>query len=65
MDDPRNTGETPLYLAAMLGNLEIMQILIDHGADVNRHSSDGSFPLYVAARQERYEAVRLLLDNKV
>jgi uncharacterized protein len=56
-------GATPLYLAAVAGNPDIMARLLKQGADVNgailRH---GETPLMFAARTGRPDAVKLLLE---
>ena len=53
------TGSTPLGDAAFHGNLEIVKLLIDQGADVNATNRDGNTPLIVAAFMCRTEVVRV------
>jgi ankyrin repeat protein len=53
-------GETPLMLAAINNQLELAQVLIQRGADVNR---EGWTPLHYAATRGHREMMRLLLEN--
>ncbi|MFO0939816.1 MAG: ankyrin repeat domain-containing protein [Pirellulales bacterium] len=57
---------TPLRNAAATGNVEIIQILLDYGADPNL-PEEGIAPdghaLYVAVNKQHIEAARLLLEN--
>src|SRR5713226_5751776 len=46
--DPR-VGDTPLMEAAMWGLVDIVDILVDHGADVNKTRPDGTGALELAA----------------
>jgi ankyrin repeat protein len=39
-------GMTPLHVAAYLGRLEIVQILINAGAELNSRDSSGDTPLH-------------------
>ena len=59
----RSNGSTPLSEAAFRGNLEIVGMLIDEGADVNGTNRDGNTPLLVAAFMCRTEVVEFLLDK--
>jgi ankyrin repeat protein len=43
------------------GDVEIISLLIDHGADVDAKTEWGHFPLYCAGGHGHAEAVRLLL----
>lgn len=54
-------GESPLMLAAFNNQLELAQVLIARGADVNR---PGWTPLHYAASKGHREMMRLLLDNE-
>lgn len=59
--DQRNAvGETPLMLAALKGQLDRMQQLIDRGAAIHQ---DGWSPVHYAATGPSAAAVRLLLDK--
>ena len=42
-------GATPFWLAAKFADLEMMQLLLDHGADSRHASDDQTTPLMVAA----------------
>lgn len=49
MNHPRNDGATPLSISAARGFAEIVQILLDNGANLSQLQPDGSDALYVAA----------------
>ena len=53
---------TPLMEAASSGHLEIVKLLISHGADVNSQSSSGNTPLMYACASGHSEIVRVLLE---
>jgi ankyrin repeat protein len=56
----------PLYAAALSGNAEVVRLLLDGGADVNKARTDnGCTPLFMAASLGHAEAVRQLLDGGV
>ena len=58
--DIRNLDdETPLMMAALKGDLDIVRQLIDRGADVNK---PGWTPLHYAATGGNVEVIRVLLD---
>lgn len=62
----RLDGEAPLHLAARAGNCEAIEILLDHGADVNVFDDYGNTPLHRAIRSEPLEespAAKLLLSH--
>jgi ankyrin repeat protein len=54
-------GYTALHRAAQHGDVPVMRLLIDHGADVNALSRNGQNVLYCAAGHGHLSAVRLLL----
>lgn len=54
---------TPLWLAAVMGRLDIMQALLDAGADVNAGSDSGSTPLRSACFVTDEKAVRALIER--
>ena len=58
-------GDTLLITATLSGDIEMAQILIQGGADVNLKSSkDGLTPLMIAAYNGDMEMIDLLLKNK-
>jgi ankyrin repeat protein len=54
-------GLTALHLAARNGRMEVAELLLAKGADVNAATSYGETPLYTAASNCRGEFVKLLL----
>ncbi len=47
-------GETPLHVAAEVGSVDVMRMLMSGGADVGARRSDNAFtPLHAAARDVR------------
>ena len=57
------SGWTPLHYAATEGHIDLMQWLLDLGADVNVQTRAGVTPLYMAARKPSRQAVMLLLKH--
>ena len=55
-------GSTPLSMAALHGHHDVIEYLIDQGADVNATNRDGNTPLHVAAFLCRSDIMQLLLD---
>jgi ankyrin repeat protein len=43
------TGQTPFLRAALAGDLKVMRLLLEHGADPNISTYEGTTPLMVAA----------------
>lgn len=41
-------GYTPLYMACLKGDIEVVKVLIKGGADPNLPSKEGRTPLYIA-----------------
>lgn len=56
-------GDPPIHHAARNGETEIVQLLINHGADVNVRNLRGHTVLYCAGGHGRIKTVELLLDN--
>jgi ankyrin repeat protein len=57
-------NRTALHGAAWFNHHEIVQMLIENGADLNPHSTwaDGETPLHFAARNGSAEAIQVLID---
>ncbi|NDJ11633.1 MAG: ankyrin repeat domain-containing protein [Acidobacteriia bacterium] len=60
-------GQTPLFLAARGGHLDVMKALLDTGSDPHYHAPDGGSFLMAAVSSANVEAVRLAwkYDNAV
>ena len=57
------TNWTALHAAASDNRTAIARVLLEHGADVNRQSSNGNTPLHLAAKWNRIETAKLLLAS--
>ena len=57
--DPR---PPPMYVAAERGNLEVVGLLLEAGADQNAARQDGKTAVMAAAQHGHFEVVRLLLE---
>ena len=56
-------GQTPLSWASSNGHKEIVQLLLDRGAETDAKDNDGQSPLWNAASNGNKEIVQLLLDG--
>ena len=57
-------GTTLLHSASRLGDMELVRLLIQEGADVNAQDEDGESPLHGAmARSDNYDVARTLIEN--
>nr|CAI5816886.1 unnamed protein product [Callosobruchus analis] len=57
-------GASALWVAACAGHLNIVKILIKHGADVNHATKTNSTPLRAACFDGRLDIVRYLIKHK-
>ena len=57
------SGRTGLVTAASRGEKDSVQLLLNHGADVDKADRNGHTALITAAWEGHEETVRLLLDN--
>lgn len=62
-----NSGVTPLYLAALMGNVEIVNFLLAHNAYIEAENSLGERPLAKAAKfgnsKGNYDTLKTLLEH--
>ena len=56
--------ETALAITSFNGNKEIVEMLLQKGADPNVYDDMGIAPIIGAARQNRAEIIELLIKNK-
>ena len=57
-------GDPLLYYAVMKGYIDIVKLLLEHGADANAHDRFINWgPLHIAAQSGNIEIVKLLLEH--
>jgi hypothetical protein len=57
------TGDTPIHIAAINGNLRAIALLIEEGVDLNTKGEGGMTPLHYAVQMQQIEAVKILLKH--
>jgi ankyrin repeat protein len=57
------TGDQPLHIAAINGDLRAIELLLDEGVNLNARGEGGMTPLLYAVGHARFEAVKLLLER--
>ena len=55
--------ETPLHVALRQGNVDVAQLLLEHGADVEAQDDDKCTPLLLASQCGHVEVARILLER--
>ena len=60
---PPDYERTPLHYAAKYGHIDVVQILLDVGADCNKSDELGYTPLHYAAKYGHINVVQILLDG--
>ncbi|MGB6407213.1 MAG: ankyrin repeat domain-containing protein [Planococcus donghaensis] len=61
--DPVRGERTALHWAVQEGHLDVIQLLVSNGADINKKYDYGMTPLYQAAADGNTNIVEYLLDN--
>ena len=56
-------GRTALHVAAKIGNVPIIKLLLEHGADIKIKNSHGFTALYVAAVANNIDAMHALFED--
>jgi len=57
-------GATPLFDAAMAGQINVLTWLLDKGANVNSALPDGTTALHLAIAQKQFDASRIFVGHK-
>ncbi|MFP3020084.1 MAG: ankyrin repeat domain-containing protein [Wolbachia sp.] len=55
--------DTPLHIACDLGNLDVISMLLKHGADPNTCSVSKCTPLYYALEESKNDVVKVLFEH--
>lgn len=63
MDQIDRDFNTPLILAAVNGHLSIVEILLEHGADLNAKNRQGSTALELSCRKGFFEISKVLISR--
>ena len=58
-----NDQRTPLHIAAALGHINVMEVLVEHGANIEARMNDGMSSLVLTALKDMPEAMRFLLKR--
>jgi ankyrin repeat protein len=48
---PNGRGVTAVFVAAQHNKVDVLEYLIDRGADIEQAANDGTTPLWIAARE--------------
>jgi ankyrin repeat protein len=51
-------GQTPLHVASELGNMDLVQLLLDSGANVTVTNANGQTPLHLACAKGHTDVVK-------
>ncbi|XP_064234474.1 inactive serine/threonine-protein kinase TEX14 isoform X3 [Aotus nancymaae] len=62
VDAVNSQGQTPLFVAALLGLMKLVDVLVDYGSDPNHRCFDGSTPVHAAAFSGNQWILSKLLD---
>lgn len=63
IESEKDAGFSPLYRACQKGHLEVVKVLISHGANIESKKGDGSSCLYISSQENRLEVVKYLLEQ--
>lgn len=60
---PQDFGTTPLHVAAGHGHMDIVELLLKHGADLHATDDDGYKAFFIAAQKGYANVIKLLLGH--
>ncbi|CAB1414212.1 unnamed protein product, partial [Pleuronectes platessa] len=64
INQPNKHGTPPLLIAAGCGNIQIIEVLMRKGAEIQAHDKSGANAIYYAARHGHVETLRFLHEKK-
>ena len=62
MDEDRD-GQTALHLAVENGHIDIVEVCLDNGANVNHFNANLITPMHLAATSGKLEIVKVLVEH--
>lgn len=62
-EDSLVEGATALWLACAMGSMQLVKLLIKHGANINHSTYDESTPMRVSCYNNRVDIIRYLLSH--
>ena len=62
VDERYENRDTALHCASAKGRVEVIKLLVEHGADKEAKDADGATPLHLAAFNGHVEAIKLLVQ---
>lgn len=63
IDTVDQQGNTPLMVAAKIGNMRILDILLSHNPDINKQNKNGVTALMIAAESGQYYVAKKLMER--
>ena len=59
-------GNTPFHVAALMGNLEVFQFILEKSSNKNQSNGNGSTSLHLAAMEGHYNICKMIIEgNKI
>ena len=56
-------GQTPIHRACKTGNLDMVKLLVKHGASQNIKNNQGWFPIHLATYHGHYDILKFLINE--
>ena len=63
VNQPSNTGASPLFAASQKGSVDVCTLLLENNANFNQQTKNGASPLFIAAQEGHVQVCTLLLEN--
>lgn len=63
LEAPTGSGATPLHTAARYGSVDVLQILLEKGAIIDKMDNENDTPLSIACSRGHQDYVAMLIEN--